>query len=548
MNYYSLIFFTVIGLGLVSALDLGLGYQCTPNIPTKQTNVNERRTVVIIGAGVAGTNAAMVLEKNNVTDWIILEYQSRVGGRTRTVKVGNDPVETCAMWVQGRAEHNPIMKLAKEINLKGGNSKWDYFAYPNIGGGNIPQATVNDVVNKRWYDAYLCVGNKIVPAIECGQIPDMSLSDSYALCGWKARTPFEFAVEESFTNSEWGETMARTSTLNSGTWSAYSFYGEDQAPQGQNPGTPNFVTDPRGIQAIIHWNVNKTLVCSDNNGPCLGNCSKPCGIADPRIRLNSEVKVLNTQTNVITLASGQKIQADYIISTIPLGVLQHSFSTGTGLIQPTWSRERILNLNRYHMINYKKIVIKFTYQFWPNDYHFVLPTTDTLFAINMWTNYNMPEYLPGSNMILGILNSYASDMAETMSPEDYLTLVLKQLNAVFPGAAVRGNVADYFVTNNINTPWLRGAFSNRGPDLTPEIFRNLWQPEDGCHVFWSGEAPCDYLNGYVVGGYWMGAASANSVLKAMGKYSGLPYAENDCFRVPSYNEPVFDNPTCPVVY
>jgi monoamine oxidase len=42
--------------------------------------------VAVIGGGVAGISAAKALEEGGAPDWILIEAQNRLGGRTRTLQ------------------------------------------------------------------------------------------------------------------------------------------------------------------------------------------------------------------------------------------------------------------------------------------------------------------------------------------------------------------------------------------------------------------------------------------------------------------------------
>ncbi|KAG8317001.1 hypothetical protein J6590_034366 [Homalodisca vitripennis] len=68
---------------------------------------SERYKVVIIGAGVSGFSAAATLLENNVSDIVVLEASSRIGGRIRTVDFG-----ASRLW-------KPIFKLHPKYS-------WDY--------------------------------------------------------------------------------------------------------------------------------------------------------------------------------------------------------------------------------------------------------------------------------------------------------------------------------------------------------------------------------------------------------------------------------------
>ncbi|PYH70925.1 polyamine oxidase [Aspergillus vadensis CBS 113365] len=81
--------------------------------------------VAILGAGVAGVTAAETLHNNGVEDFIVLEYQDRIGGRMHEVTFGKGQqyvVEAGANWVHGtggpETHVNPIWDLALKANLR----------------------------------------------------------------------------------------------------------------------------------------------------------------------------------------------------------------------------------------------------------------------------------------------------------------------------------------------------------------------------------------------------------------------------------------------
>ena len=81
----------------------------------------EKVKVLILGAGVAGINAAKTLKDKGLKskDFLILEAQDYVGGRYKNVPFANTRIEEGANWVHHTQEENALWDLALKYQLKG---------------------------------------------------------------------------------------------------------------------------------------------------------------------------------------------------------------------------------------------------------------------------------------------------------------------------------------------------------------------------------------------------------------------------------------------
>nr|XP_022905289.1 probable polyamine oxidase 5 [Onthophagus taurus] len=78
--------------------------------------VNSPHEVIIIGGGASGIASFSQLSRNK-TDVLLLEAESRIGGRINSVKFGDNYVDLGGQWAHENALKDPIYKLAKDLGL-----------------------------------------------------------------------------------------------------------------------------------------------------------------------------------------------------------------------------------------------------------------------------------------------------------------------------------------------------------------------------------------------------------------------------------------------
>lgn len=484
-------------------------------------NVDYRADFCVIGAGFSGVKAIETLAvEGNVTNWLLIEAQNRIGGRVRTVPVGGYNVEMHAQWVQGDLR-NPILALGAEMNppLGGGHSKWDEYDYYDVNGvlRNQGSNSLTSTISAVWA-AWTCVYNELMPLFNSGVLADMSMHDCYALCGFAPVTAEEYAIEAALIGVEWGEVSDITSCQNTGWWVAYSFYGDDA-----HTGTANFVNDARGLSAVAEHILLR----------------KGIALTDARIHYNTRVTRVDTTTNVVTATRGgqtKRYQCQALINTMAIGALQKDLRENTTpptqLITPRPLLSVQASVHQYHMAVYRKTFLQYQTKFWGNKAHFTITPRDAGLMVSSWTSVDYPTYYPGSRILLVSQNGPESNRYINMPDAEYARRIAQELEYVFGPAASFANVTAYFSTRDTYEIDNYGSYSNRPPVLTAANFRAMWAPIGG-HYFWAGEAACDLLNGYVVGAYHIGRSAAQRALVNLGR---LPMTvnpeDNDCYRPP----------------
>uniref|UniRef100_UPI003AAB3A54 peroxisomal N(1)-acetyl-spermine/spermidine oxidase n=1 Tax=Centroberyx gerrardi TaxID=166262 RepID=UPI003AAB3A54 len=73
--------------------------------------------IIIIGCGISGVAAAQRLFKSGFRNVRIFEATARSGGRIKTGRMGNNIIEIGANWIHGPSEENPVFCLARHYGL-----------------------------------------------------------------------------------------------------------------------------------------------------------------------------------------------------------------------------------------------------------------------------------------------------------------------------------------------------------------------------------------------------------------------------------------------
>uniref|UniRef100_UPI003AAD8E4C peroxisomal N(1)-acetyl-spermine/spermidine oxidase-like n=1 Tax=Centroberyx gerrardi TaxID=166262 RepID=UPI003AAD8E4C len=73
--------------------------------------------VLVVGCGISGVAAAQRLFHSGFRNVRILEATARSGGRIKTGRMGNNIIEIGANWIHGPSEENPVFRLARHYGL-----------------------------------------------------------------------------------------------------------------------------------------------------------------------------------------------------------------------------------------------------------------------------------------------------------------------------------------------------------------------------------------------------------------------------------------------
>jgi monoamine oxidase len=95
----------------------------------------DRRSVIVIGAGLAGLGAARALQDAGA-DVTVLEARERIGGRVWTSRALGPPTDLGAAWIHD-VRGNPLTQLADDHGIGRVATDWDRIELRTPGGGAI---------------------------------------------------------------------------------------------------------------------------------------------------------------------------------------------------------------------------------------------------------------------------------------------------------------------------------------------------------------------------------------------------------------------------
>ena len=423
--------------------------------PTKQG-----RSVIVIGAGMAGLAAARKLAASGVSV-TILEARDRIGGRVWTGVFDGMPLDMGAGWIHGPGGGNPISALAKEVGAR--TYMTDDDSVIVLGSNGI------DVTERQFRIGEAQV-KKILRSVakrmgESG-VTDIALAKAIFMTD-------PTALDDPFVNYE----LTSNIEFDTGGW-LEALSAKNYLADNNYPGTD--VILPEGYGAIPR------LLATGLD-----------------IRLNQVVThIEHSNAQVTVKAGGSSFSADYALVTLPLGVL----SSESVSIEPPLSNFKKLAMSRLGIGQVNKIFLIFEQAFWPVHIQYFGFHSPIRGRFSYYMNYR--TFSP-FNCLVTFGFGIQGGIIEKMTEAQLIAEITPHLKTMFGPRATAPKRA--IITQWNEDPFARGAYSFAGVGSTEKDHEMMAKPE-GQRLFFAGEHTHEKYRATVHGAYLSGVREANRIL------------------------------------
>jgi len=413
------------------------------------------KTVVVIGGGISGLAAAKKLKEKGFTV-IVLEAQDKVGGRMRTDRSLGVAFDEGASWIHGPSG-NPITSLASQSGANTFLTSDDSVEVFDTNGTVYSDSVVTNAENQF---------NNALTAVRNAGTQTQSFQTIFnSLYPTQANDRLWKYMLSAFLEFNTGGDISKLSS---------KFFDDDEEFNGEDLIITN------GFDKVTDFLAE--------------------GL---EIRLNTRVTSINYSNTKSTItANGDNIEADYVIVTVPLGVLKNNTISFTPAL-PTNKINAIANTN---MGNVNKFLLVWNTPFWDTNLQYIGYTPDIKGKFNYFLNIN--KFTPSNGLMTFAFGDYAT-VTENMTDSQIINEIMLHLKTIYGN-----NIPN--PTNFLRTKWGQninsyGAYSYPTNGSTSADFDILANEVDN-KIFFAGEHTEREYRGTVHGAYLSGIREADKII------------------------------------
>ncbi len=448
--------------------------------------------VIIVGAGISGVSAAKTLNRNGITNYLILEAQNVVGGRMKKGKIGGVNVELGAQYIQGLGgdKMNPLKTYSNKLKLTTVEVDFeDGPIYKDDGTLLEDGERVSDFEN-----ALEAVTEKYS---EKPNAKDVSLRKGLSSNGWTPKNYTDSFHEWIGIEEEYAATVDDLSSKRTLTDNTFTDFGDGN----------ELVRDQRGFQLIPE------TILEEAKGK-------------NKVRFNTLVQTIDySGCNVQISTNNGLFSAKRVILTVSLRVLQKNKIIFKPLLPP----KKANAISKFKMGAYYRVWMNFPTRFWDE-------STFLFYASKKGKGY-YAEYLNGmqkglygasgikvkGNLLqLTLSGKLAENEEAALNDKQISEKAMEVLRKIFGGYIPRPT--EVLSAGFERNPLFLGSFTYWPIGFTDKDHDNLCKNVDG-KVFFSGEMTSRRYFGYAHGALLAGSDTAEEIVKCVKTLSckvGIP--------------------------
>lgn len=443
--------------------------------PAMATPAKRAPQVIVIGAGISGLAAANALVKNQVPV-LVLEARNRVGGRILTSYRFGPGLDLGASWIHG-IKNNPIAELVAEKKFitvptyysdQDGLERFKSFIFHDTEGKEWSETETKKILDlAKEFEAYLSIktGNDSAPSVEDKLIEFMQQKH----LDKRSSQLFHYVATLVFTHEHAADlNLLSLDFIN---------ISERSKVSGKN------VLFAHGYTQILPDLVKNV----------------PLALNQPVKKISYDAQGVDIYTNT------NHFHADYVIITVPLGVLK----AGAIQFSPALPPNKQNSINKMRMGVYDKVYLLFDKPFWDKDSEWIgyAPQNpkETIDIMNYYKVNKAPV------LLMFTAGSLAEHM-ETWNDEKIVAYMMNILHKIY-GKNVP-NPLSYSITRWNRDPFAYGSYSFLPQGEKLNHFQILAEPVLN-RLFFAGEATSNTDPATVHGAYETGIRAAREVMEVM---------------------------------
>jgi monoamine oxidase len=433
-------------------------------------------TVLVIGAGISGLAAAHSLRQQGY-EVRILEARNRIGGRIWTEKLATHSTDLGAAWIHFANKKHPIYQLAQQLGLVTKLSPFSRYKVVDAKGKRINAKKFYATQQQlSWCKEREMIAKYLAPLPQ-----DISLQKGIK------------SILEKLSKENADFEQLKTQLAHTKDWELFNLLCESYyATELDKISLQSVLDDNSELLGKDYWLVNGYQAIANHLAENI------------KIILGEEVQSITQNSAVTVQTNKNSYTADFVICTLPLGVLQKEKVQFTPNLPPA-KRQAIQQLQQGVL---DKIVIVFKEKKWQSSYEVMVnvPSPTNLFKISFWHNHSHLDTT--SNTLTAYIAGEEALKMENLDDDLILHHAFEQLQKALP-LLQKDDILTYKITRWGADPHSYGSYLYLPVGVTYQSILDLAAPFG--RIFFAGEATILHDYSYVHGAYWSGMRAAKEV-------------------------------------